>query len=100
MARSWATRHKIDRKRWALIRRLVLERDGWRCRSCGKAGRLEIDHVLPVSEGGERYDLRNLQALCRPCHFDKTRAENAARAEPKPDPEAEAWAAMVAALGG
>ena len=32
----------------------------------------EVDHIIPLSEGGAPYDLENTQTLCRPCHFDKT----------------------------
>ena len=31
-----------------------------------------MDHIRPLSDGGEPFDLDNLQTLCRPCHFDKT----------------------------
>ena len=62
--------------RWQSLRRQVFERDGYRCRSCGKAGRLDCDHVLPLDKGGEPWSLGNLQSLCRPCHVDKTASEN------------------------
>ena len=35
----------------------------------------ECDHIVPLAEGGERYDWRNLQALCVPCHAEKTTAD-------------------------
>lgn len=66
---------------WRRLRRAVLERDGWRCVKCGRAGRLEVDHIKPAREGGTDA-LTNLQALCRPCHFAKTAQENARRAKP------------------
>lgn len=62
--------------RWRQVRAQVRERDNYRCRQCGSAGRVEVDHVVPVAAGGEPYDLNNLQVLCRPCHHAKTRAEN------------------------
>ena len=62
--------------RWKKIRRAAIERDGYRCRACGKAaGRFEVDHIIPLAAGGgggAPFDLDNLQTLCRPCHFDKT----------------------------
>ena len=61
---------------WAVIRRRVLDRDLWRCRECGRAGRLEVDHVKPLYSGGHETDMRNLQTLCRDCHFIKTAGEN------------------------
>ena len=66
---------RLDRARWVRVRRQVLERDGWRCRACGRAGKLECDHVTPLSEGGNPYALPNLQALCRTCHVYKSRSE-------------------------
>ena len=61
---------------WARIRREVLDRDGWRCQAegCGKPGRLEVDHIVPLHLGGTN-DLGNLQALCRGCHISKSSAE-------------------------
>ena len=60
--------------RWKRVRRAALERDGYRCRACGKAaGRFEIDHIVPLEAGGAAYDLDNLQTLCKfPCHAAKT----------------------------
>ena len=87
----WHIPGGIDRKLWAKIRRRVFDRDGWRCRNCGRSGRLECDHVRPVERGGAVYDLGNLQTLCRSCHIRKTRVEN------RQDwPERDAWAALIA----
>ena len=51
---------------------MTLDRDGWRCVQCGKAGRLEVDHIKPLHEGGASFALDNLQALCRNHHLRKT----------------------------
>ena len=68
----------VNARRWAAVRRAVFERDGWRCVMCGKAGRLECDHVTPMQRepGQDVYDPNGLQTLCRSCHIEKTRAEN------------------------
>ena len=66
----------LNRKKWARLRRLVLDRSGYRCQTCGRAGRLEVDHVKPLDAGGDLYDLDNLQSLCRGCHILKTAQEN------------------------
>ena len=82
--------------RWVRVRRRVLDRDGWRCQACGKAGRLEVDHILPLVDGGQPYDLDNLQTLCRSCHVRKTAAENRAR---RPVPDAvQKWRDLVGNL--
>ena len=72
---SWR-KGQINRRIWGLVRLRVLDRDGWRCVTCGKSGRLEVDHIKPMDLGGAKYDKSNLQALCRPCHFAKTAREN------------------------
>ena len=85
---------ELDPKRWARVRRAVLDRDGWRCCGCGRPGRLECDHVEPLQRGGDPWDMGNLQTLCAPCHVDKTRSENR-----RPDTPAEVeWRAFVAEL--
>lgn len=52
-------------------------RDEWKCRMCGRVTRVtdgETDHIIPLKDGGEddRYDLSNLQWLCKLCHEVKT----------------------------
>ena len=83
----------LDRKRWERARLAALDRDGWRCRHCGKAGRLEVDHVTPLHEdpGQDPFDLRGLQSLCVDCHHAKTRGELR-----DPDPRRDEWRALVA----
>ena len=82
--------------RWAATRRVIFRRDGWRCRKCGRAGRLECDHVTPLRDGGDPWDMANLQCLCRGCHIAKTRREGG---RPRRLTPAEArWRALVAEL--
>lgn len=57
-------------KRWKITRQVVLTRDDRRCTNCGRAGKLEVHHIVPLSQGGAPYDLDNLRSLCRDCHFD------------------------------
>ena len=73
-------------RRWAVVRRAVLDRDGWRCVKCGKAGRMEVDHIIPVQFGGDWWPPEGLQTLCRSCHFDKSRRDLEG-----PDAERDAW---------
>ena len=81
----------LNQRRWRLLRRGTFERDGWRCVRCGKAGRLEADHIVPLAKGGDPYDKANLQTLCRGCHVEKTKTDTGIR----PDPAREAWRALV-----
>lgn len=59
----------------------VFERDGWRCQSCSarlrrkdrgtfKETAPELDHIIPLSKGGE-HSYRNTQCLCRKCNSEK-----------------------------
>lgn len=93
MSRAHARLHA---GRWAATRRAVFERDGYRCVRCGKAGRLECDHVVPLSvePGQDPFNVEGLQTLCRGCHLAKTAAEN--RAERTP--EEAAWDDFIAEL--
>lgn len=75
---------RLHRRRWRRVRRAVFERDGWRCVMCGRAGRLECDHVTPLERepGQDPYDVNGLQTLCRGCHIAKTAAERPAEISP------------------
>ena len=88
--------HNIHRRRWQAVRRAVFERDNFRCCECGKAGRLEVDHVTPLQRepGQNLYDINGLQALCRAYHIEKTRRENR---RPLTPAEA-AWRELVSEL--
>jgi hypothetical protein len=52
------------------VRREVWRRDNARCTSCGSQGRLEFDHIIPVSMGGAS-TARNVQLLCEACNRAK-----------------------------
>ena len=82
---------RLPAHRVARLAAFVKGRDGYRCRLCGRPGRLEADHIQPLDKGGAAWDPDNMQALCRPCHFAKTRAER----RPPPDPERELWRAHL-----
>ena len=58
-------------KRWRRLRRSVLASSRRRCAICGRAGRLEVDHLIPMFDGGETWAIANLQALCRGCPLCK-----------------------------
>jgi len=68
----------------------VLDRDGWRCQQCGKAGMLEVHHVRALKDGGAARDADNLTTSCRGCHIQAHR--------PPVGPRARAWRALVDAL--
>src|SRR5690606_18117644 len=52
------------------LRRQVHERDYYACRYCGARQALVVDHVVPVSRGGEN-ELDNLVTACTSCNTKK-----------------------------
>lgn len=57
----------------ASVREYVFQRDGFRCRGCGKSStevQLQIDHIIPIAQGGSN-DISNLQTLCKTCNRRK-----------------------------
>ena len=39
----------------------------------------ELDHILPLADGGPLWDWANWQALCKACHDEKSATENTGR---------------------
>lgn len=48
-------------------RNRIYQRDGHRCQCCGSVDKLTVDHIIPVSRGGDNKDT-NLQVLCTDCN--------------------------------
>mgnify|MGYP000694615216 CR=1 FL=1 len=63
---------------WQQLRLTILRRDLYQCQACKLAGRItparDVDHVINKAAGGTD-DPGNLQALCKPCHDEKTERE-------------------------
>lgn len=53
------------------VKIFVWQRDHGRCVKCGSQGRLEFDHVIPISKGGSN-TARNIQILCETCNRSKS----------------------------
>jgi 5-methylcytosine-specific restriction protein A len=85
---------KLRRKRqnrvygsaWRRVRPKVLARGGGLCQlrleGCTVIA-TEVDHIVPVDDGGGLYDLMNLRAACRHCNRSR---ENQRRRRMKPRP--------------
>lgn len=86
----WHARARVGGRRWMAVRDAVLRRDGYRCKVCGRAGRLQVDHIRPLSKNGDPYDPENLQAICRGCHAAKTDGERP-RAPRQLSPAEQKW---------
>lgn len=63
-------------KRWKMLRKRRLFLDPL-C-GCGEIA-TDVDHIQPIEDGGEPFDLENTQSLCASCHGSKTAAELRAR---------------------
>lgn len=64
--------------RWQRLRRMVLSAQPL-CVECQRQGSttlaVDVDHIIPIAQGGAVLDETNLQPLCRSCHNRKTRNE-------------------------
>ncbi len=80
--------HRLNQAGWNRVRLVVLARDKRRCRKCGKAGKLEVHHIVPLAAGGSN-ELSNLESRCITCHI--------ATHNP-PDPDRVAWQAYLKEL--
>jgi 5-methylcytosine-specific restriction endonuclease McrA len=69
---GYPQRHVPDRSKkiTTKIRRLVFERDAYRCVRCNTHLNLCVDHKHPWSKGGSD-EIDNLQTLCRSCNSKK-----------------------------
>lgn len=66
---------------WRAVRDYVLKRDDNRCTipGCRHVGRVWVDHIVEIQDGGDRLDPSNCQTLCQPHHVTKTHAERRKR---------------------
>jgi 5-methylcytosine-specific restriction endonuclease McrA len=68
MSKSW---EKGSDTRWSTFRIGILERDHWLCtirdQGCTEVA-TQVDHIIPLEMGGEKYDPLNCRASCAPCN--------------------------------
>ena len=76
--------HRTHRAGWDRTRKRAISVAGRRCQQCGRPGRLEVHHPLPLSAGGDNDQA--LVVLCRDCHFLQHH---------KPDPARLAWSRFL-----
>lgn len=74
------TRHKTSRTINWRIRFIVMKRDNFKCKNCGRSPAtdpstiLHVDHIKAWANGGETV-LENLQTLCSVCNIGKSDLE-------------------------
>lgn len=74
---------RIAGKRWKAVRAQVLAGNP-KCAvaTCGNAA-TTVDHIIPLTKGGNPYDLANLQPMCRACNGAKSRTVDPKHEAPK-----------------
>lgn len=74
-------RERLRGRKGVSARVRILDRDKYKCRSCGRVTtELEVDHIVPLHLGGGDND-ENKQVLCLSCHEVKTTGEAADRGQ-------------------
>ena len=76
--------HRAHKRGWEEIRKRAIAVAQRRCQQCGRPGRLEVHHPVPLSAGGDNDQA--LVVMCRDCHFVEHHT---------PDPAREAWAKFL-----
>ena len=61
-------------RRWQAVARQQIQRQPW-CSRCGATSDLTADHIVAMALGGDPYDPRNLDTLCRSCNSKKGQRE-------------------------
>ena len=65
--RQKAPRFKLAGKDYATLRHQILDRDGWKCQTCGSGLHLQVHHIKSRSDLGNDQP-ENLITLCAECH--------------------------------
>jgi 5-methylcytosine-specific restriction protein A len=66
-----------DRRMAAAVRRYRIDHPLCEWPGCPRLV-YNVDHIIPLAEGGDRYSPHNMQSLCKPHHDTKT-VQDAAR---------------------
>lgn len=73
--------------RWRRFRLTILERDRWHCTlqlpGCTTTA-TQVDHIQPLSKGGDKYAPDNCRSSCAPCN--QARGNRVPVEQPKPRP--------------
>ena len=59
-------------QRWARVRLAIINRDRWRCTTCGRVtAHPHVHHIHKPRHGGSMFDPGNLRTLCMDCHIEE-----------------------------
>lgn len=73
--------------RWRRFRVTILARDKGLCtiKAEGCTTNAEhVDHILPLSQGGQKYDPANCRSACAACNLGRGNRARASQPEPRP----------------
>ena len=74
-------------RQWRTLRLRILQRDNHRCQINHRGCTLiadQVDHIIPLVDGGAKYDPSNLRAACTHCNASLGASMgNARRNEPR-----------------
>lgn len=78
MSKAWG---KGGDTRWQKFRLSILARDQYKCQIGSEVCIIDapitgghVDHIIPLSLGGEKYDPLNCRASCQPCNLAREKA--------------------------
>ncbi|MFE9845785.1 HNH endonuclease [Streptomyces goshikiensis] len=84
--KAWANKSKAwgsgSTRKWREFRARQLDREP-QCRWCGSTASLEVDHIIPLSQQGSKWDPANVQTLCATCHDVKDDQDRRQRTHPE-----------------
>ncbi|MFE3326884.1 HNH endonuclease [Streptomyces sp. NPDC059176] len=84
--KPWANKSKAwgagSTRKWREFRADRLRAEP-QCRWCGAKDELEVDHIIPLSAGGSKWDPDNVQTLCATCHDVKSSQDRRQRTHPE-----------------
>jgi 5-methylcytosine-specific restriction endonuclease McrA len=87
MSEAWT---KGSTTRWRIYRAEILRRDHYLCQigspGCTTQAPLvggHVDHITPLSLGGQKYDRANCRASCSNCNLTRKRAKPVEEPTPK-----------------
>ena len=79
-------KHIYSSTRWVKLRQQFIRHNPL-CLHCFNRGiytpAYMVDHIVEIEDGGEIWDIDNLQSLCNPCHNTKTGTETKRRSRKK-----------------
>lgn len=78
--RHWCSKECVEKYNLTQpneLKKLVKKRDKTICALCGLKcrvkGNWDLDHKVPIIEGGHPFDMDNLRTLCEECHKKETK---------------------------